>query len=214
MAMANKAEVELGQLGTSRASSPQVKSFAQMMVDEHTKANQQLMPVAQQLGVTEPSQLDGKHKAVAAKLSKASGAQFDQQFMRAMVEAHQDVLKQAQAMVARGSNSSRAAAGTPGNGGSSAGASGGSGSSSGSGAGGSGTSTHSGSSGSSATSGTSGSATSGISGDKSGASAASSSGSASSGGAPQSASEYAAATAPIIQHHLERAQEIEKSLGK
>src|SRR4051812_11752069 len=43
MLMANMAEVQLGQMASERASNPEVKSFAQMLVTDHTKANQELM---------------------------------------------------------------------------------------------------------------------------------------------------------------------------
>ncbi len=41
-------EVQLGQLAAQKASDPQVKQFGQRMVDDHTKANDQLKTVAQQ----------------------------------------------------------------------------------------------------------------------------------------------------------------------
>src|SRR3982750_2224572 len=50
MLLANMAEIQLGQLASSQASSSEVKSFAQMMVTDHTQANQQLLALAQQLG--------------------------------------------------------------------------------------------------------------------------------------------------------------------
>jgi putative membrane protein len=165
MLMANMAEIQLGQLATSKAANPEVKAFGQMMVDDHTKANQQLMPIAQRLGVTQPSQLDAKHKALADKLAKASGAQFDKEFMEAMVEGHQDVLKTARTMASAKSSTGSGATGT-----------------------------------------------SGTSGTQSGT--AGTAGSSSSAGAGMSPEAYAAATAPTIEHHLERAQQIEKNLGK
>jgi putative membrane protein len=95
MMMANMAEIQLGQMGSEKATSPDVKSFAQMMVTDHTQANQELMPLAQQLGVQQPTSLDAKHKAVADRLSKLQGAEFDRQYMKAMVAAHKDVISQA-----------------------------------------------------------------------------------------------------------------------
>src|SRR5262249_7235811 len=46
-----KAEVELGQLAVSKASNADVKQFAQRMVDDHGKANQELMQLAQTKGI-------------------------------------------------------------------------------------------------------------------------------------------------------------------
>ena len=55
------------------------------MVDDHTKANDQLKQVASQKGVTLPSQPDAKDKAEKARLEKMSGAQFDKAYMNYMV---------------------------------------------------------------------------------------------------------------------------------
>src|SRR5206468_12674364 len=85
-------EIQLGQMGSQKATSPEVKSFAQMKVTDHTQANQELMPLAQQLGVQQPTSLDAKHKAVADRLSKLQGAEFDRQYMKAMVDAHKNVV--------------------------------------------------------------------------------------------------------------------------
>src|SRR5205823_909236 len=48
------AEVELGQLATQKASSPDVKQFGQRMVNDHTKANDELKEVAQKQGISIP----------------------------------------------------------------------------------------------------------------------------------------------------------------
>jgi predicted outer membrane protein len=106
MLIANMAEIQLGQMGSERASSAEVKSYAQMMVADHSKANQALMPLAQSLGVQQPTELDEKHRRMAERLSKLEGERFDREFMRAMVDAHKDVVKQTRVMAreARGSS--------------------------------------------------------------------------------------------------------------
>jgi putative membrane protein len=48
------AEVELGRLAVNKASNSDVKAFGQRMVDDHSKANDQLMQLAQTKGVTLP----------------------------------------------------------------------------------------------------------------------------------------------------------------
>ena len=54
-ASANSAEVELGKLAEQRATSTEVKKFGAMMVSDHSKANQELMQVAQQHSIQAPS---------------------------------------------------------------------------------------------------------------------------------------------------------------
>jgi putative membrane protein len=87
-AQGGEAEVQLGQLAEQKAESPDVKAFGQRMVDDHTKANDQLKQVASEKGVTLPSQPDAKDKAEKARLEKMSGAQFDKAYMNYMVADH------------------------------------------------------------------------------------------------------------------------------
>jgi putative membrane protein len=82
------AEVELGQLATQNAKSDEVKQFGQRMVDDHSKANDQLKQLAQQKGVDIPSELSAKDKAEKVHLAKLSGEQFDRAYMQHMVQDH------------------------------------------------------------------------------------------------------------------------------
>ena len=83
-----KAEVELGNLAVQKASNNDVKQFAQRMVDDHGKANDELQKVASQKGVTLPDQPNSKDQAEKARLEKLSGAQFDKAYMAFMVKEH------------------------------------------------------------------------------------------------------------------------------
>jgi putative membrane protein len=82
------AEVQLGQLATEKADSPDVKQFGQKMVDDHSKANDQLKQVASNKGVTIPDKLNAKDAATKARLEKLSGKAFDRAYMRDMVMDH------------------------------------------------------------------------------------------------------------------------------
>jgi len=89
-AIAGMAEVQLGQMAIERATNPEVKQFAQMMVKEHTAAGQELeSAVAGQIAL--PTALDEKHRDLAERLGQLSGAEFDREYMKAMVDGHQDV---------------------------------------------------------------------------------------------------------------------------
>jgi putative membrane protein len=86
------AEVQLGQLAKDKAQDQKVKDFGQRMVDDHTKANDQLKSLAKQKGVTLPTDMSAKDKTEQDRLSKLSGAQFDKAYMKYMVQDHtQDV---------------------------------------------------------------------------------------------------------------------------
>lgn len=82
MAMVNMAEVEMGKLAQSKSQNPEVKTFAQQMIDDHTKGLAEVQSVAQAKGITLPTELDAKHKAMSAKLAKLEGEKFDREYMK------------------------------------------------------------------------------------------------------------------------------------
>ncbi|MFN2453408.1 MAG: DUF4142 domain-containing protein [Pyrinomonadaceae bacterium] len=81
-AMGGMAEVEAGRLALQRSSSDAVKQFAQQMIDDHTKANEELMQLASSKGMTPPTTLDAKHMAMMAKMQTLSGAEFDRAYIK------------------------------------------------------------------------------------------------------------------------------------
>ena len=81
-------EVTLGQMAAQKASNPDVKSFGQRMVDDHSKANDQLKQVAAQKGVTVASTLPPSKQKDVDKLNKLSGAAFDSAYVSMMVQDH------------------------------------------------------------------------------------------------------------------------------
>ena len=86
------AEVELGKMATEKASNPEVKKFGQRMVDDHSKANDQLKEVASSQNITIPDKLNAKDEMTKEHLSKLNGEQFDKAYMSDMVKDHtQDV---------------------------------------------------------------------------------------------------------------------------
>jgi putative membrane protein len=91
-AQGGMAEVELGKMAADKGSSDDVKKFGQRMVDDHSKANDQLKQIASGKGLTVPDDLNAKDKATKTRLAKLSGAQFDRAYMNDMVKDHvQDV---------------------------------------------------------------------------------------------------------------------------
>ncbi len=93
LARANIAEINAGKLAEQKTSSEQVKSFAKTMVDDHTKALDDLKQLAMTKGVTLPTEPDRQQQAMENKLSALSGEQFDRQYVdqsgsRAQKENH------------------------------------------------------------------------------------------------------------------------------
>lgn len=84
------AEVELSRLAQTNAQSPEVKQFAQMMLTDHSKANDELRSIASQKGVTLPAALDPKHQAIMQRLQGLKGAEFDAAYVEAMIQDHEE----------------------------------------------------------------------------------------------------------------------------
>jgi putative membrane protein len=103
-AQGGMAEVELGKLATEKASSDDVKRFGQRMVDDHSKANDELKQIASSEGVTLPDTLNAKDKALKVRLSKLSGENFDRAYMESMVKDHKKDVADFQKESASGSD--------------------------------------------------------------------------------------------------------------
>ena len=104
MAMVNMAEIEMGKLAQSKSQNAEVKTYAQQMIDDHTKGLAEVTAVAQAKGVTLPTELDAKHKAMSARLAKLSGEKFDREYMKVGgVASH----KEAHAMLKKNEKSAK-----------------------------------------------------------------------------------------------------------
>jgi putative membrane protein len=87
-AQGNMAEVATGKAAEQKTTNPQLKQFAQMLVQDHTQANDQLKQLAQQMGVQWPGQLNEAHQAMVGELEKKSGPDFDRHFLYSQVADH------------------------------------------------------------------------------------------------------------------------------
>lgn len=88
-AEANYAEVQLGKLAQDKGTNPAVKDFGQRMVKDHSKANDDLKPIAGKDNLTMPDKMSAKDQALYDRLDRLSGPQFDREYMRAMIRDHQ-----------------------------------------------------------------------------------------------------------------------------
>jgi len=84
------AEVEMGKLAADKGTDPDVKKFGQRMVDDHSKANDELKQIAGQKGITLPADVPAAEKAKIDKMSKMTGAAFDKAYMADMVRDHRE----------------------------------------------------------------------------------------------------------------------------
>lgn len=87
-AQAHIAEIELGKLAQSKASSSEVKNFAARMVADHEKALDDLKAIASKQNITLPTTLDPKAQALKDRLDKLSGSELNRAYMDAMLKDH------------------------------------------------------------------------------------------------------------------------------
>jgi putative membrane protein len=103
-AMGGLMEVELGRLAAEKGASDEVRQFGQRMVDDHTKANQDLMQVASGKGMMLAAAPDPKHQSETQKLSALSGERFDREYVKMMVKDHRKDVAEFQKEAARGAD--------------------------------------------------------------------------------------------------------------
>ena len=90
----NYAEVEMGKLAQQKGQSDAVKSYGQMLVTDHSAANEKAIAAAKDMGMTPPTGPSSKQKADHDKMAKMSGADFDRSFARDMVADHKKDIKE------------------------------------------------------------------------------------------------------------------------
>ena len=92
-AQGGHAEVESSKLAATQASSAQVKTFAQQMITDHTKAGEELMALATSKGVTVPKEPSPAQKSMIKSLEGKNGADFDRAYAKSMgVDAHRETV--------------------------------------------------------------------------------------------------------------------------
>ncbi len=92
LAEGGMAEVDLGKLATQKSTNPKVKNFAQMMVKDHSAANEKLESLASAQHVALPKTLDAAHDAEKTKLEGLTGQNFDKAYIQSQVKDHEKTL--------------------------------------------------------------------------------------------------------------------------
>jgi putative membrane protein len=87
------AEVQLGTMASTQAVSLEVQQFGRRMVTDHTKANQELMALAQAKHIGVSQDIDKPHQEAAEKLAKLQGPSFDHAYMKHMVQDHEKAVQ-------------------------------------------------------------------------------------------------------------------------
>jgi len=85
-------EVKLGELAQSNASSAEVKNLGKHMIDDHTKAGNELKAMAERKRLPVPSALTEKQQKAYDKLAQKKGTDFDKAYSHCMVKDHKKAI--------------------------------------------------------------------------------------------------------------------------
>lgn len=91
VAAKNMVEIELSRMAVARATNANLKVFAQQLIDDHGAAVEKLKGIVAGHGIAWPDQLDDKHRETAEELAKKHGTDFEREYLKAMIEGHQDL---------------------------------------------------------------------------------------------------------------------------
>lgn len=85
-------EVELSKIAVAQAHTPDVKSFAQQMIDDHSKAGAELKALASKKEYAVPAEPTKETKEKMADLAKKTGNDFEKAYMDKMVDDHKETV--------------------------------------------------------------------------------------------------------------------------
>lgn len=97
-------EVQLGTMALTKAASPEVKQFAQKVVDEHTKANNELKALAEKKNIALPTTMGDAHKRKFENLQEKTGPEFDKEYMDLIVKDHKEDIREFEEQAEDGSD--------------------------------------------------------------------------------------------------------------
>jgi putative membrane protein len=92
-ASGNTLEVETSRIALQKSDNQDIKSFAQMMIDDHTKVGEAMKTTLQKAGLPAPAdKLTPKHQDTVDKLKQAGQGKFDGQYVAAQIKAHDEAV--------------------------------------------------------------------------------------------------------------------------
>ncbi len=91
IAIKHLAQIEIGRVALQKSTNPDIKSFAQRMIDDHTTAADALKTAVAGQAMDWPAQLDDEHGEIVDELTKKQGEEFDRELLKALIEGHQNL---------------------------------------------------------------------------------------------------------------------------
>lgn len=95
---------ELGRLASSKASTPPLKQFGQLIFDHHSQLNTQLKQIADLKNLMTPTSMSGDHQDRFTALLEKSGQEFDKAFVEEMVQEHENAVERYQEFIEEGTD--------------------------------------------------------------------------------------------------------------
>ncbi|HEY2082118.1 MAG TPA: DUF4142 domain-containing protein [Verrucomicrobiae bacterium] len=92
----NQSEIATAQIAQQKGQNPEIKNLAQMIQQDHQQAQEKLQTIAQAHGMTLEQTPTWSQRRAQAKLEKLTGADFDQQYAKDMLEDHVTDIKKFQ----------------------------------------------------------------------------------------------------------------------
>jgi putative membrane protein len=89
---AGQGEVELGKLALEKSSAPDIKAFAQKMVEDHARVGQELAALAKQKGLALATGPNDAQRAAIAGLRGKSGPDFDAAYAQQAQKDHDEAV--------------------------------------------------------------------------------------------------------------------------
>ena len=81
-------EIAAARMALKKSKNDDVKTFAQKMIDDHTKLIADMKPFADQMGVKPPTTMSPEDKQEAERLKAMTGDKFDKEYVTGMVADH------------------------------------------------------------------------------------------------------------------------------
>ena len=91
-ASSNMFEIKSSELALERAENEDVRAFAEKMVQDHTRAGEEMKAAAEAEGVTPPEAMVEKHQAQLDQLEAVEGDTFEQAYLAAQATAHDEAV--------------------------------------------------------------------------------------------------------------------------
>ena len=91
VAIKTMAAIELSRMALDKTTSPEIRSFAQLIIGGDTVAGDKLKSIASGRPIAWPTELGDQHRKTADEQAKKQGADFDREYLASMVEGHEDL---------------------------------------------------------------------------------------------------------------------------